>query len=525
MAGPWDVVSQEPLQPVAAAGGGGWDVVSQEPVSRSWADVPGEALKNAPASALNFGKALIEPILHPVDTAKALGSIASGFINKTGRPGDLLRVGDAEPTIDEIVKRAQIEAPADAVAKFYKDRYGSVEGLKKAIATDPVGVAADAATVLTLGGGAVANAPGTVGKFGQAAQTVGRAIDPVNAVLEGTRLAGKGLGYVASAPLGRTTGVGGATIRQAAEAGLEGGERAKVFRENMRGADPAAMVDMADSALDQMRAARSAEYQTGMAGVRADPAVLSMNPIINAFANTVEVGTFKGKTINRSAAKTQQDILDVLTEWRNANPADYHTPAGFDALKQTIGDIRESTQPHTPSRVVADRVYNAVKKEIEAQAPQYSKTMASYAEASDKLKQLQKSFGRTATASDETAVNRLLATARNNVTANYSMKQKMLQDLAKYEPQLPAAIAGQTLNSMAPRGLTANLAGTGGLGAAAVMSNPGMLLAAPAFMPRVVGEAAYGTGAALRPLTKIDKELVRKGGLLGFQAGRAEGLL
>lgn len=523
MAGPWDVVS---VTPVAASGGsGGWDVVSQEPMQRTWADVPGEALSNIPSSALNFGKALVEPILHPVDTAKALGALASGLISKTGRPGDMLRVGDAEPTAEELARRQKIEAPADAVGQFFKDRYGSMEGIKRTLATDPVGAAADAATVLTLGGGLAAKAPGMLGKAGEVAQTAGRVVDPVNAALEGARLAGKGLGYVASVPLGRTTGVGGNMIRQAAEAGMEGGEKAKVFRENMRGADPAGMVDMADSALSQMRAERSAGYQAGMAGVKADPAVLDMKPVVDAFAKTMEVGSFKGKVINRSAGKIQQEIFDVLTEWKNSNPAEFHTAEGFDALKRTIGDIRENTAPHTPSRVVADRVYNAIKGEIESQAPQYAKTMASYAEASDKLKQLEKSFARTATAADETAVNRLLATGRNNVTANYGMKQKLLQELAKKEPNLPAAIAGQTLNSMAPRGLTANIASAGGLGAAAVMGNPALLLAAPAFSPRVVGEVAYGTGAALRPLTKIDKDMLRKGGLLGFQAGRAEGLL
>lgn len=522
MAGPWDVVS---VTPVAANGGrgGGWDVVSQEPVQREWADVPGEALRNLPSSALNFGKALVEPILSPVQTAKALGTLATGFISKTGRPGDFLRVGDAEPTAEELARRQRDEAGADAVAKFYKDRYGSMEGIKNTVATDPLGAAADLATVLTLGGGALANAPGTVGQVGRGIQTAGRVIDPVNAVIEGTRLAGKGVGYVASSALGRTTGVGGGTVRQAARAGMEGGDTAKVFRENMRGADPAAMVDMADSALDQMRAARSAEYQSGMSGVRADPTVLDMKPVVDAFAKTMEVGSYKGKVINRSAGKVQQEIFDVLTEWKNLDPTQYHTAEGFDALKRTIGDIRENTAPHTPSRVVADRVYNAIKGEIEAQAPQYAKTMADYASASDQLKQLQKSFSRTATASDETAVNKLLATARNNVTANYSMKQKQLQELAKYEPNLPAAIAGQTLNSMAPRGLTANLAGTGGL--AFAVSNPALAAAAPVFMPRVVGEAAYGTGVAMRPLTKIDRELLRKGGLLGFQAGRAEGLL
>lgn len=485
---------------------------SAQPQQRTWADVPGEALKNAPASAARLAENIVTPLLHPVDTAKAAGDLAVGLRSKAQAPVDSAvnwirsqfdPEGAAASKAAREQYRAKQEGTANAVGQAIVDRYGSGDALKNTLATDPVGALADASSVLTLGGGLAAKAPGMVGQAGRAAATVGSAIDPVANAGRAAELAAKGIGYAASSALGRTTGVGGTVVRTAAEQGAKGGEASRVFRENLRGASPEGMVDMADSALGQMRKARADSYNAGMTGLRADPAVLEFKPIVDDFANSISVGTFKGKTINRSAVGTQQQILDVLTEWRALDPAEFHTPAGFDALKQTIGDIRSNTQPGTASRVVADKVYNSVKSQIEKQAPSYAKTMKDYAEASEKLKQLEKTFARTANAADETAVNRLLSTARNNVTSNYSQRGDMMRELAKYEPTLPAAIAGQTLNSYAPRGLTANLAGTGGL--AAVAANPYLLAGAPAFMPRVVGEAAYGAG--------------RVGGLLSDGAG------
>lgn len=521
MAGPWDVVSEEKIGAVSSGGADNpWAVVSQEPLQRNWSDVPGEALRNVGPSAGNFLHALVQPVLHPIDTAQALGNLASGFISKTGRPGDFLRVGDAAPTEEELARRKKEEAGADAVAAFFKDRYGSVEGLKNTLATDPVGAAADAATVLTGGGSMLARAPGVAGTVGQVVTKAGRVVDPVNAAIEGTKLAGKVAGYGTSSLLGRTSGVGGTIVRQAAEEGMKGREASTVFRENMRGADPEAMVSMTDSALGQMKSARGAEYNSGMGSVRTDPAVLDMKPIVEAFADSVSVGTFKGKTVSPSAVKTQNEILDVLTEWRNLDPAEFHTPAGFDALKQRLGDIKDNTPPHTRSRVIANNVYRAVKQEIEKQAPQYGEVMAKYAKDSDQIRQLEKSFARSENAATETAVGRLLSTARNNVTTNYGQRKKLLNELAKYEPALPAAIAGQTLNSFAPRGLTANLFSAAGL--AALAHNPALIPLIPAFMPRAVGEAAYYTGRALNPVTKLNQEMLRQGGLLGFQAGRVK---
>lgn len=501
MSGPWERYAT----PVAAEEGP-WSRFAQpvqpaDPQPRQWSDVPGEALKNAPASAARLAENVVTPLLHPVDTAKAAGDLAVGLRSKAQAPTDAVvnwvrrqfdPEGAAASKAAREKYRTQQEGTADAVGQAIIDRYGSGEAVKNTLATDPVGALADAASVLTLGGGLAAKAPGMVGQAGRAAATVGSAIDPVANAGRAAELAAKGVGYAASSVLGRTTGVGGTVIRTAAEQGAKGGETSRVFRENLRGASPDGMVDMADSALGQMRKARADSYNAGMATIRTDPAVLDFKPIVDDFAKTIDIGTFKGKTVNRSAVGTQKEILDILTEWRALDPVEFHTPAGFDALKQTLRDVQQNTKPGTASHTIASKVYNSVKAQIEKQAPSYAKTMKDYAEASDRLDQLKKTFARTTNAADETAVSRLLSTARNNVTSNYSQRGRMLDELAKYEPTLPAAIAGQTLNSYGPRGLTANLAGTGGL--AAVASNPFLVAGAPAFMPKVVGEAAYGAG-------------------------------
>jgi hypothetical protein len=140
----------------------------------SWADVPREAAGNFKDSAVNLGNSLIQPFIHPVETAKTLGHLAYGLGSKAA---------DAIPGVDmDPAAKAERESTADALGQFYSDRYGSMEGVKRALASDPVGVAADVGAVLSGGGGAAARLPGIAGKAGQVVRATGRAIDPVSVV-------------------------------------------------------------------------------------------------------------------------------------------------------------------------------------------------------------------------------------------------------------------------------------------------------------------------------------------------------
>ena len=458
----------------------------------TWSDVPLEALKNAPKSAVNLVENLVQPILHPVDTAKALGSLASGFISKTGRPGDLVMEGHEPAPLspEDLAKRNAVEAPADAVWQFFKDRYGSGEGIKKTLATDPVGAAADLAGVLTGGAGLAGRGTMVGGTLARASSVV----DPLTNVGRVGSVFSKVAEPVISQGLGFSTGAGPDAIRTAARAGFEGNQ---AFPTNMRGNVPATdMVDMAQRGLAAERADRGANYQAAMAPVKADATQLDMQPIRDAFAKANEIGSFEGVPLRRSTAQTSDKIAALLNEWQSYPPDKFRTAGGLDALKQAIGDVRDSTEFGTPSRRFADTVYHGVGNEIKRQVPEYADTMAAYGNASDQINNLQRTFSLGEKATDDQAVRKLQSVMRNNVQTNYGERERLMNVLAKHEPDLPFAIAGQALNSATPRGLVAR----GGAFAtmAAATHNPLIAAALLAESPRVVGEGAYlaGRGAS-----------------------------
>lgn len=487
---------------------------------RTWADVPGDALRNLPASAGNFVSALVQPFMDPIGTGKALVGLGDALGSKISRPGNLLRVGDPEPTPEMLRVRAQREAPADAVGEFYANRYGSFEGLKNTLATDPVGVAADAATVLSLGSMLPVKGAATLGK-------VGAAIDPLTQAGRAVKAVGKRVVEpVASNVLGLTTGAGTESIRAAARAGAKGGDAADAFTANMRGNVPVdEIVDMAKSGLEKIRQERSAAYKAGKVNLSKDRAIIPFDDIDAAIGKASEVGSFQGVNINRPAGKTMDEISSIVTEWKALDPATYHTPEGLDALKRSIGTVRDSTDYGTPARVAADRVYNAVKAEIEAQAPAYAKMMEDYARSSDKIKEVTRTFSLGERATGDTASRKLQAATRDNANTSWRNRGELLNELATYEPGLPYAIAGQSLNALAPRGLVGR-GGVMAMGAGAI-SNPLNLMSLPAFSPKIVGEIVYFGGKAAGKIDDvaaqlgIDAATLRAAAQASFQAGRA----
>src|SRR6185436_11965461 len=111
----------------------------------------GETVSNIPKSAAQFGSDLVQPILHPIDTAESFKNLGLGVLEKTG-----------------VMSGTEHEKYADAVGHFLADRYGGIENVKKTMREDPVGLAGDLSMFLTGGGSAAARAPGMVGRVGEA---------------------------------------------------------------------------------------------------------------------------------------------------------------------------------------------------------------------------------------------------------------------------------------------------------------------------------------------------------------------
>lgn len=478
----------------------------------SWSDVPGQAVSNLIPSAANLAKNIVTPILHPIDTAESLYDLGKGVASKAA--GALGVQQDPE-------KKAKTEASADAVGQFFADRYGGVDEFKNTLAHDPVGLIADLSVALTGGAGLAARAPGVVGRTAAVAGKVGNIVDPIVA-------AGRVAGKAGSAGVHLVTGLGDNVIETAAKAGAQGN---RVFLDNMRGnVPPTDVIDLAKSALGQMRQERSAAYKAGMTGVKADPTVLDYTPINDALTDAASNVNFNGIAKSKKAEKTLGKIQGVVQQWQS-QPAGtpFHTAEGFDALKQAIGEIRQSTDPGTLSRNIADSVYNATKGTIVKQAPSYADTMLGYSDASEKLNELTKTFSLGEKTAPDTTLRKLQSVTRNNVNTNYGQRTKLMDDLAKYEPNLLPALAGQATSSLLPRGL-ARLGAHGALGAGAVYMSPATIPFALASSPRLAGETAYAVGKGLGGVKKAASKVGLTGARVpatlraSVQAGRAAGL-
>jgi len=323
----------------------------------------------------------------------------------------------------------------------------------------------------------------------------------------------------ASNILGLTTGAGATPIKAAYQAGKDGSTS---FLDNMRGnVSMADVVDDAKSAIQKMGADKAAEYRNGMAAISNDKTVLNFNGIDKALDDAFKVSSFKGQSTNTTASKAFDDIKNVVDDWKQLDPAEYHTPEGLDALKKRIGGIQESIPfNEKTARNVAGKVYNSIKDEIANQAPTYSRTMKQYADASNEITEIEKALSLGKKTSVDTAMRKLQSLMRNNVNTNYGNRLDLANTLqTKGNTYLMPAIAGQAMNAWTPRGLIG--AGTSGAGIMASILNPASLPAvigaAPFASPRLVGEAAYKLGAASSGVKNLAKPMIGNQGLMDMK--------
>jgi hypothetical protein len=397
-------------------------------------------------------------------TAALAGNIGGGFLNPVTRAIPLAKT------------------PLGKVAQG--GLLGGAYGLGGGISNqdDPSGLALDAAKGVGTGAALPALAP-----FAKGA----------------ANLAGKGATYA----LGLTTGVGPKAIQEAFAAGKSGGAAEAALKGAMRGdANWSDVVDDAKGALANLRANRNAAYRSGMIDVSKDPTILSFEPLDQALAKANAVKSYKGQDLDPATADVRSQINGVIDNWRNLDPAEYHTPEGFDALKQQIGSIKDNQPFNTPQRVVADTAYNAVRKTIAQQAPAYNEVMSGYSKASDLIDSIQRELSLGPKGNPGTALRKLQSVLRTDANSGWGGRSQAADVLANNgAPLLLPKLAGQALSQSLPRGLAgltaggelATAAGSAALGHPAVLL--GMVPTLAASSPRLVGEGALlaGKGAAL----------------------------
>lgn len=456
----------------------------------SWSQVPGEAAKHFGESALGVGESMIAPIVHPLETVKAVGSMAKGAYSKAkGAVGF-----DQEPK-----QKAADEAAVNAAIDFYKQRYGTEEGFKQALATDPAGVMADLSTFVTGGGSAAARLPGKIGALGEAAAKIGTAGKVGEAGQKVVEAAMKPVTMAATLPTSTlfafTAGKPIKTMQDAAKAGFTHNPE---FLRHLAGEGSAdEIVNRIEGAVSNIADKRSQDYIAGMKDPTASQVPLGYQNIDAAIQSSVPKFTHLGKVYNQEAKNAFDRALTKVDEWRNqpAHPG-AHTIEDMDKLKRALDEIHvEYSKDYgadSPAAKVVSDIRRSVFDTIKNQDPRYADVMEKYAEASKQLKEMRKDLigGKTTTVGAK--MRKLLAKGGDR-----AHKEQLLTELEAIDPDIGYALAGHELSSFIPQGLLGRVMAAvtpAALGAATF--NPLSVAAVGASSPMLTGATQYALGAA-----------------------------
>lgn len=187
----------------------------------------GGFIDNLGSSALDFGRSIATAVTHPVQTLKTLGSLSLGALDnlndfQTKAVSNLPIGGAGQQAVSKAlsfvnpltaipqrlrslgVNLDSSNQLADQLGQTYKERYGGLSNIGETAYTDPVGVLADLATLLSGGAGVVGkigevsnigSKAGTAGRLSNIASTLSKsanAIDPLQAIIRaGSRISGR----------------------------------------------------------------------------------------------------------------------------------------------------------------------------------------------------------------------------------------------------------------------------------------------------------------------------------------------
>lgn len=461
-------------------------------------DTAAEAMMNVGPSALQFAKDTVQPFLHPVDTAKAIGSLAT----------------------DPNSRKAFVD--------FYVERYGGIDNLKRTIATDPVGFLGDLSTALTFGGAALARGPAQVGAVGRAAQTAGKWTDPGYLAARGAQETGR---TVFPAAAGTITGTGRAPFDQAIDAGYRGNQQQRdVFTDNMRGNVPRAeAVHRAQQTVRDIRSDRNSAYEQQMGLLRQDTRQLDIQPVLDEWQTLqASMRTRAGvETVNETTMNKLREVSDAIVKTINAGDTSIEA---LDGLKKRIGEIYPDNPKQNQLQRAVGRMQDVLRDTISHQAPQYRQILEQYATDSRLLDELEGTLSLGTDASVDQALRKLQSIMRDGADANYGQRTVLGNELDARGANVLPAMAGQSLNTWGPRGLArlgpvfgGSAGGAGGLLAGLATA----VATGAAQAPRVWGEATYAGARTARGIRDLANAVgLTPGGarameLGGFQAGRA----
>ena len=468
--------------------------------SLSASEVAYGAVTNFPSSLAGVAKDIYTAITNPSDTLSGILKAVYG----AGAAKNKLILGSMDSDIAEGVSKTLFDNQSteesiqvsSAIADFYAERYGSLEGLKKAVAEDPASVMADAASVL-YGGAGLGSKVGLPVKATEALAKTASYVDPI---IGSAKVAGKVAQLPATAAKyysGPASGTGIQAIETAVESGRTGGSVGEAFVNAMRGDAPATKIlEEAQKGLLNLKIVKNTQYKANQAALKLNTKILNFKGIERAIDAAQKIVSYKGKVVDKKGANAVAQVRKMVSDWKSSDPKQYHTPEGIDALKQEINSVLESLEfKEKKGRFAITGIKNAVTKEIKSQAPSYAKMMEEYSTMAGLVDELERVLRLGNKSTIDSAVRALQSSIKDTTGTKKALATTL--DTGGGTNVVPMA-AGSQFNQITPRGLAAGATPVTSilsfLGGGLPLATANALISSP----RVVGETAYKAGQLSR---------------------------
>lgn len=440
-----------------------------------------EAIENfVPSLVKNVGdlaSGVGSMVMHPVETAKTMSKLGASLTPLA------MGVTAAMPILQKIAPETaqkldsfmtDLNAPKQAIIDDYIKAYGGKQAFYKTLATDPVRLLTDLATVATGGEAALAKVPqaaSMISKAGKLGEVTAKAMEASAPALEKVahvatyadplKLAGAAVSKGADTAMGAlnmSTGVGSGVMQEALRTGFEGGEAGANFRRGMSELPTEEVVGLARQGYDTMKQRMFADFQADKDVWSKSNARLNFDKLDNAelaVHNDIVSQTgnrLKFKASDADVAKINK-ILETVDQWRKDPQS--HTLLGFDDLKQAIRNQIDFKNDSKYVTSAATKMANAAKDTaMTAADPRYRKSLRNYELMSDKLHDVERAFSLD---SDNlhTTMSKLQSVMRNNASTQYGMRKGAAQTLKDESGvDILPMLAGHAASSWTPRGIT-----------------------------------------------------------------------
>lgn len=465
-------------------------------------------VSNLGPSGVQYVQDIATPFIHPIDTARGIGTLASGY-------GQLAK---SSLTGQEAPSNENVDA-ARAVNQFMSNRYGGKQQFLNTLENDPVGVLGDVSSLFTMGGGLLGKT-----KLASEANLVsktGKLLDPVSLLQKGVDItAPQVASFLSQKPA--------EAYRVAYRAGKTGGQDLIDF--NAAIGDKLPQSEIVSKYKEAEKASRNIaqdEYKKLKFGDQFDQGWaddktrLDFGSIKNKFNDMKKGIQLRGQS-TLDLLPAQQAHLDDLSNLIDtyAKKPSLHTSEGVDLFKKTVSE--KLNRIDSPSAAVANiygKTAENAYKLISSENRRYAPSMKAYENAMNTLDEIHRSIGNNEVP-PASLLNKFNGLLKESGPAEYRM-DLMNKLKEKTGIDIMPMIAGQALKDPLASGAAKYIAPAvaAGSGVGVHLLGGGAPLTAATIATIMAGTSPYVLGQGSKYAGKVGRyataDRVRGAGVLG----------